>query len=61
MNTVNDVLEEINRRIKELQLMEDEFSRKNNVSGRLNAKTKREELRRLKNVILGESVGAASY
>ncbi|GAA4877164.1 hypothetical protein GCM10023310_66280 [Paenibacillus vulneris] len=53
MNTVHDVLEEIESRIKELQMIEDECRRKRNINGRMNARTKREELERLKNVILG--------
>ncbi|SFM35615.1 hypothetical protein SAMN03159341_12818 [Paenibacillus sp. 1_12] len=53
MKNVMDVIEEINQRIQELQSMEDESRRKRNINGRLNAKTKREELERLKNVILG--------
>lgn len=52
MNNINDVIEEINRRIQELESMEDEARRKRNINGRLNAKTKREELERLKNIIL---------
>jgi len=54
MNTVQHVLEEIDRRIQELQSIEDECRRKNNMNGRIHAKTKREELERLKCVITGE-------
>jgi len=54
MNDIDDVIEEINRRIQELQSMEDEFRRKKNINGRLNAKSKREELERLKSIVLDE-------
>lgn len=45
------ICEEINRRIYELKLMEEEYRKKNNTSGRLNAKTRREELQRLKAIV----------
>ncbi|MCS7460850.1 hypothetical protein N0M98_11915 [Paenibacillus doosanensis] len=55
MDTVNHILEEIDRRIKELQEMEDEHRRKHNTNERIHAKTRREELERLRSVILGEA------
>ncbi|WJH36059.1 hypothetical protein MJA45_27710 [Paenibacillus aurantius] len=45
-------MEQINRRIEELRSLEDQYKKTNNVSGRLNAKTRREELQRLKNSVL---------
>jgi hypothetical protein len=54
MNGSMSIVEEINRRILELKTMEEEYKKKNNVSGRLNAKTRREELQRLKNLVLAE-------
>jgi hypothetical protein len=46
------ILEEIDKRIHELKIMEEEYRTKNNISGRLNVKTRREELQRLKNIVL---------
>jgi hypothetical protein len=46
------IFEEIDKRIHELKVMEEEYRTKNNISGRLNAKTRREELQRLKNIVL---------
>jgi hypothetical protein len=45
------ILEEIENRILELKGLEEEYKKKNNVSGRLNVKTRREELQRLKTLM----------
>jgi hypothetical protein len=46
------IYEEINKRIQELKTLEEEYKHKNNISGRLNVKTRREELQRLKSIVL---------
>jgi hypothetical protein len=51
MNEAVHILDEIDKRIHELKIMEEEFRAKNNISGRLNVKTRREELQRLKNIV----------
>ncbi|MVQ39471.1 hypothetical protein GON05_33260 [Paenibacillus sp. MAH-34] len=45
------MLEEIQKRIDYLKLKEIEYKKANNVSGRLNAKTRRQELQRLEETI----------
>jgi hypothetical protein len=52
LKNIETVLEQINIRIQELQLLETEYKKKNNTSGRLNAKTRREELQQLKQTLL---------
>jgi hypothetical protein len=51
MKDADLILEEIEKRIHELKILEEEYRSKNNISGRLNAKTRREELQRLKNIV----------
>lgn len=55
MKDITDVLEEINQRIGELQRLENDYKKNHNISGRLNVKTRREELIRLKEIILSKS------
>jgi hypothetical protein len=52
LKNIETVLEQINIRIQELQLLETEYKKKNNTSGRLNAKTRREELQQLKQILV---------
>lgn len=54
MEGIDKVLKEIDQRILILKKAEEEFKQKNNTSGRLNAKTRREELQSFKNYILTE-------
>jgi hypothetical protein len=51
MKEAEHILQEIEKRIHELKMLEEEYRSKNNISGRLNAKTRREELQRLKNIV----------
>jgi hypothetical protein len=54
MLTIYAVLEEIQKRIDYLKSKEIEYKKVNNVSGRLNAKTRRQELEWLVGTICGE-------
>jgi hypothetical protein len=51
LENIEHVIEQINKRIQELQSLENEYKKKNNTSGRLNAKTRRDELQQLKQVL----------
>lgn len=51
MKNINTILDEIKMRIAHLQSMETEYKKHNNISGRLNAKTRRQELQSLLNMI----------
>lgn len=58
MSSINSILTDIHNRIDYLRKKEIEYKKVNNISGRLNAKTRRQELQLLVSIICDEHTDA---